>query len=499
MTIKTPEQYAESLKDGRVVYFEGERVEDVTTHPYLRVGTELCAMDYVFCSDPRYRSLFMEQDEKGESHHFVFRPPESAEDLLKRREIIQLMARTCNGMPGGAKFTGIDALHAVTAVCRGMDKELGSSYAPRVEAFRNMCEEKDAAVVVAMTDGKGDRSLRPSKQKPHQDYYVRIVDETKDGIVVRGAKAHISGAPMCNEMIVMNCRAMREDDKDYAVAFAIPPNTKGITLIAPAPELAEEGNYFDYPIVSRLYAADALVIFDDVFVPMDRVFMKGEWQFAGPFAYMFANFHRLSSDSYKAAELEILVGAAVLIAEYNGLEKSPLIQDKLSWLIWYAETTEALGKAACQNCVTDPGSGVAYPNPMISNAAKFFFADNYHQALKLIQDIAGGLVATIPSSKDYFNPETHDLIDKYLGGKEGVPTEHRMRAVKLVKDLACTWHMVATLHAEGSLSAQRLSFFNLCDLDRYKGAAKRAAGIEDGKEHPLYSSLPKFPTWTWKR
>lgn len=497
MAIKTPEQYLESLRDGRVVWLEGERVKDVTKHPHLKTCAEMCIMDYVLRQDPKYKSLLLEQDEKGEPYDFVFKPPENVQDLLRRREIIQLLARTCYGMPGGAKFTGIDALHCLTAVCRRMDKELGSFYAPRVEAFREICKQEDAAITVAMTDVKGDRSLRPSKQKPHQDYYIRIVDETKEGIVVRGAKAHISMSPLCNEMIVLNCRAMREDDRDYAVAFAIPPNTKGLSFIAPCPEPIEEGNYFDYPLLAHIYAADAMVIFDDVFVPMDRVFMKREWQFAGPLAYMFANFHRVSADAYKVAELEVLVGAAALMAEYNGLEKVPHIQDKLSWLVWYAETTEALGQAACQNCLIDPPSGLAYPNPMISNAAKFFFADNYHQALKLVQDIAGGIVATIPSSKDYLNPETRYLLDKYLGGREGVPTEHRIRAIKLVKDLACIWHQVATLHAEGSLSAQRLSFFALGDFDRYKAAAKRVAGIEDGKEHPLFSPLPKFPGFKW--
>lgn len=497
MAIKTPEQYLESLRDGRVVWLQGKKVEDVTRHPHLRTCAEGCVMDYFFRQDPKYRSLLLEQDEKGEFYDFVFKPAENAEDLLRRREIIQLMARTCFGMPAGAKFTGIDALHSLTAVCRRMDEELGTSYAPRVEAFREICKQNDPAVAVAMTDVKGDRSLRPSKQKPHQDYYVRIVDETKEGIVVSGAKAHISLSPLCNEMIVLNCRAMKEDDKDHAVAFVVQPSTKGLTFIAPQPEPVEEGNYFDYPLTGHRYGADALVIFDNVFVPMDRVFMKGEWQFAGPFAYMFANFHRVSADAYKVAELDIMVGAAALMAEYNGLEKVPHVQDKLSWLVWYAETTEALGRAACQNCLTDLPSGMAYPNPMISNAAKFFYADNFHQALKLILDIAGGITVTIPSSKDYFNPETRHLLDKYLGGKEGVPAEHRIRAINLVRDIAGTAHQVTTIHAEGSLSAQRLSFFTLADFDRYKVAAKRVAGIEDGKEHPLYSSLPKFPALTW--
>jgi 4-hydroxybutyryl-CoA dehydratase/vinylacetyl-CoA-Delta-isomerase len=344
-----------------------------------------------------------------------------------------------------------------------------------------------------MTDVKGDRSLRPSKQQPHQDYYVRIVEERKDGIVVRGAKAHISEAPLSNEIIVLPCRAMREDDKDYAVSFAVPANAKGLTLISAEPEIKEPGNFFDNPISASIYLNDAMVIFDDVFIPNERVFMKGEWRFAGDIAYMFGNFHRLSAETYKAAELELVVGAAALMAEYNGVEKAPHIQDKLAWLVLYAEATEVMGRSACEHCVSESDSNLVYPNPMYANITKLFFADNWHQATKYLQDIAGGIVATAPSSKDYFNPEIHDMIDKYLGGKAGIPTEHRLRLIKLIRDLTSSYEDVLTLHAEGSLAAQRLSIYALGDFGKYKAAAKRAARIKDGTDHPVYSQLPEFP------
>ena len=136
---------------------------------------------------------------------------------------------------------------------------------------------------------------------------------------------------------------------------------------------------------------------------------------------------------------------------------------------------------------------MVYPNPMIANIAKFFFADNWHQATKYIQDIAGGIVATIPSAKDFMNPETHDIIEKYLGGKAGIPTEHRIQLIKLIRDLTSTYEDVLTIHAEGSLAAQRLSIYTLADFERYKAAAKRAARIKDGTEHPIFSQLPEFP------
>jgi 4-hydroxybutyryl-CoA dehydratase/vinylacetyl-CoA-Delta-isomerase len=492
MAIKTPREYVESLKDGRIIYADGEEIRDVAknNHRALKAGLKFTTFEYEVCANPEFRSLLVTEDEKGEPYHFVLKPPTSAQDLLRRRSIVQRLARMCCGMPGGAHWVGIDALHAVTAIGRQMDKQLGTSYGPRVEAFREECKKKDLGLCGGMTDVKGDRSLRPSAQKAHKDFYVRIVDESKTGITVRGALAHITFAPYTNEIIVLPCRAMREDDKDSAVAFAAPLNSKGLSLILPRPELAEDGNYFDYPITARVYGADAMIIFDDVFIPMERVFMKREWRFAGPAAYMFGNFHRLSGDGRKIVDLENLVGSALLMSEYNGLSKYGHIQDKLSELIYYAESAEALGRAAALDCVTDPDTGFLYPNPMISNLAKYTFANNWHWALKTAQDIAGGLSVTMPSSKDYHNPKLKPIFDKYLQAKEGVPAEERIRVLNLIRDMSLPVEAVGTIHGEGSLMAQRLSFLATVDRKRYESAAKRAAGVKEDKPHTAYSGLP---------
>ena len=497
MAIRTPQQYIESLKDDRVVYFLGERVKDVTQHPLLRITIAWMATDYVIEQDPRYQPLVTEKNEEGELVPFYFTPLRSANDLLRLRDVVRLSSRVCFSTASGAKFTGKDGLNALTVVTPRIDKKFGTNYAERVAGYRKYLQKTDPTVALGMTDVKGDRSLRPSKQQPHQDYYVRIVDEGSDGIVVRGAKAHISCSALANEIIVLPCRAMREEDKDYAVAFAVPANAKGITLIPSEPEITEPGNFFDYPFSTSIYINDAMVIFDDVFIPNERVFMKREWPFAGDMAYMFANFHRLSAETYKAVQLELVAGLAALMAEYNGIERAPHVQDKLTWLTLYAEAVEILGRAACEHCVSEPDSDLVYPNPMSANIAKFFYADNWHQATKYVQDIAGGIVATAPSSKDFFNPETHDIIEKYLGGKDGIPTEHRLRLVKLIKDYFSSYEDVATIHAEGSLAAQRLSIYALADFERYKAAAKRVARIEDGTEHPIFSQLPEFPPKIW--
>ena len=167
--------------------------------------------------------------------------------------------------------------------------------------------KNDLTVAGAMTDVKGDRSLRPSDQTPHKDYYVRIVEERSDGIIVRGAKIHIGKGPVSNEIFVCPTRAMREEDKEYAVSFSVPANNPGVIQIARGPDVFEEGYIHDHPFNMIYYGAQSMVIFDDVFVPRDRVFLQGEWEFAGQIAHMFSNFHRLTSDAYKYPEVEILV------------------------------------------------------------------------------------------------------------------------------------------------------------------------------------------------
>jgi len=159
----------------------------------------------------------------------------------------------------------------------------------------------------------------------------------------------------------------------------------------------------------------------------------------------------------------------------------------------YTEAVEVLGRAACEYCNAESDSDLVYPNPMYANICKFYFADNWHQATKYIQDIAGGIVATCPSAKDFFHPEIHEVLKKVLGGKAGIPTEDRLRMVKLVRDLTSSYEDVLTIHAEGSLEAQKLSILVLGDMKRYKAAAMRAAGIKNPDRHPVFDSLPQFP------
>jgi len=470
MALKTIEQYLDSIRDDRVIYLDGKKVEDVTTDPILKHLVNYAAADYEMALDPKWQDLLTEVMPNGERCHFTFIAPKSKEDLIRRRNIIQLTTRAQGG-PGGAKFTGIDGINGVHLAAQRIDRKLGTKYSERVQKFRQHCIDIDAAVAVALTDVKGSRSLHPHQQKGHQDYYVRMVDKKADGIVVRGAKAHISHAPAVNEIVVLPCRSMTSNDGDYAVAFAVSPNAKGLKMIGNA----RDGEH-------------PLVIFDDVFIPMDRVFLMGEWEYAHHMPYSFAMYHRLSADTYKYVQLEEMIGTAALLAEYNGLEKVPHVQDKLAWLVMYVEGTEALGKAAVESCEFDKDSGTAYPNTVYSNVAKYFYANYYHEAEKTVQDIAGGLVATLPSLEDLKNPDTAPYLEKYIGLAGKATAEERMRIFRLVQHNSGYFEGSVTLHGEGSLAAQRMMLNLSADWARYKALAKRAAGLPT--DHPMVSALP---------
>jgi 4-hydroxybutyryl-CoA dehydratase/vinylacetyl-CoA-Delta-isomerase len=494
--IRSVEQYLESLKDGRVMYCLGERVKDVTTHPLLRNVIRSASMDYFFPNDTKYRDLFVAMNEEGEEVNALFVSPKTAEDLLKRREIFLTTWRTGGGTQ--LHCMGIDALEASRVVAERMDRRLGTQYVERVEAYRGYLQKSDLGITGAMTDVKGDRSLRPSRQEGHQDYYVRVIDQQKDGIVVRGAKMHISSTPGANEAIVMPCRTHSEEDKDYAVVFATPLNAEGIIIVASEPPMRETGEAgaWDYP-VSTAYghgASECLIVFDDVFVPWERVFLCGEWEFSRDVTYAFATFHRLFGVCRMTTELEMLAGVAALVAEYNGAEKFPHIRDKLAWLAMYAEAVSVIGKASCIDCEKAAGSDVVSPNMIYTNTAKYLFADNYHQAVKTAQDICGGIADTIPTHADWLNADTRPWLEKYLGGKAGVPTEHRLRAIRLLKDLTNPHFQIGSIHGEGSLAAQRMFVYAGADWHKYKAAAKRAAGIPGWEKDPTYGPLPDYPS-----
>jgi 4-hydroxybutyryl-CoA dehydratase/vinylacetyl-CoA-Delta-isomerase len=452
MGLKTAAEYRQSLRDGRVVYLNGGQVEDVTAHPALRVGVDTAAFDYEMAEMPEYRDLAVVTDEKtGEPISRYYYTPKNSGDLLKRHELMVTGTRANQGIVPFTKDIGADSMNAVSMTAQMMGKK---EYVERAENFRAYLQKNDLSMAGAMTDVKGNRVLRPSDpRQAHPDYYVRIVDRNRDGIVVRGAKVHITAAAYFNELLIMPCRNMSEADADYAVSFAIPANTKGVVQICHPFHYQIGADNFPVDIPVRNHT-DSMIIFDDVLVPWDRVFLAGEWEFAMPLVYNFATLHRHTGCSYHIPILEILVGMAQAIAEYNGIDRVSHIREQITDLAIQLQTLKSLSKASCLDY--EIYGGIPIPNRTVTNIAKYNYANSWHNCTKLIQDIAGGLLITAPTYRDWQNPKTRGYIEKYLGGKAGISTEDRLRMFQIIRHALSAESEVVAIHAEGSLAAQRM-------------------------------------------
>ena len=480
MGLRTPEQYKASLKDGREVYYRGELVTDVTTHPIIGIAVEHACIDYQMAEDPRYRDLAIVTDpQSGEPYSRYFHIPRNSEDLLQRSRLIAASTREGATLVVLIKEIGTDALFALHVVAEEMAKRGKPEYKGRVQQYYQLCRDRDYGVAVAQSDVKGDRSLGPQGQE-HPDYYLRIVEERKDGIVVRGAKVHTSVSTNTDEVIVLPTRAMRPEDKPYAVAFALPVATKGLKLLASSYGGFKKDS-FEFPISAKHKMMETLTVFDDVFVPWERVFLCGETEAAGFLALTFVKFHRFTAVSYKLPLLELLAGSARAIAEYNGIENAGHIREKLTKLATYHATVQGLIIAAAQQHEIVP-PGIAIPNTLMTNVAKYRFASYYHTAVQMVQDVSGGLLVTGPSVEDWRSEATGPYVRKYLGGKKGVPTEHRLRMMNLISDLTASdfggYQEVLAVHAEGSLEAEKIQTYREYDFSAAAAYARELAGIK---------------------
>jgi aromatic ring hydroxylase len=477
MALRSPAEFLQSLRDGRRVIYRGRAVEDVTAHPHLGRGAAHVAVDFRLAHDQSADPLFVDRHDPDRPVSRYYTVPRNGADLVRRRDLIEHVTREARSFVPLIKEIGTDALFALMIVAAEMDRAAGTSYLARVRDSYARCRDGDFAIAVAQTDAKGDRSRRPSEQ-PQPDAYVHRVRETREGIVVRGAKAHTTNAVFANEIFVLPTRAMSEADADFAVAFTVPANTPGVTMVA-SPRGFSATSEFDNPLSSRYSLTESLTIFDDVFVPWDRVFLCGESQYAGVLAKTFVEFHRFTAVSYKTPLLELLLGSAALIADYHGLLGAAHVRDKLARLIMYLHTGRGLTTAAAIECRTR--EGVAVPDPILTNAAKYQFAHGYHDAVRDVQDLAGGLVVTGPAEEDWAAAEVRALIEPYLGGRAAVGAEDRLRVINLIRDLVASdlggYLEVLAIHAEGSLETQKLTVLMDYDLTPLKQAAARAAGV----------------------
>lgn len=477
MGLRTREQFIEGLRDGRHVTFRGERVADVTTHPVLGKGVRHAAIDFELTEDPAHRDLAV-VDHDGEPSSRYFQVPRTPADLLARSRLIEVSTQLGKTLVILVKEIGTDALFGLLRVTPAIDAAHGTRYRERTERLLDRYRREDTTLAVAQTDVKGDRSLGPAAQ-PHPDYYVRIVERRPDGIVVRGAKMHTSGTTNVDEIVVLPTRAMTAADRDYAVAFTIPVATPGIRLIA-SPHGSTLKHEFDAPLSAEHKMMETITIFDDVFVPNERVLLAGEAEFAGPLALAFVEYHRFTAVSYKLPLVDALLGGALLLADVNGVGRAAHVRDKIVRLISYAETVRGLTELAAIRGRTD-AAGICYPDPLTTNMAKYHFAHHFHEAVRDVQDIAGGMLVTGPGVEDFQDPETGPLLRHYLGGRAGVDGEARTRAMNLVSDLTAgdfgSYHAVLAVHAEGSLEAEKLMIARSYDTRRALEYARRLAGL----------------------
>jgi aromatic ring hydroxylase len=479
MGLRTVEQFRDGLRDGRAVYVNGRRVDDVATDPILGGEFRHYSRVYEVAHDPQHREMFAVHDpESGEWVSRFYTAPRDIADLQKLGEAIRTAAYMGNGSEFSLiKFTGANALLAASITGEKIDRERGTSYGPRARKLLEDWKRRDVASALAMSDTKGDRSLGPSEQAD-PDLYLHVVERRDDGIVIRGAKTSISGAPYADELIVMPTKAMKEKDADYAVGCVVPTNAPGVKVICSHVPLAL-GSDFDAPMSGDHYPTHPTVIFDDVFVPWERVFLCGEYEYAIQMISLNSCFLRLNSAASKPAKADLLVGTAQLIAEVNGLEKVPLIKDKIAELMVYAETLRALGVSAIQQA--EIVEGVAVPNSMVANVSKLISSRDYYHTILALQDIAGGGVVTSPMGGDLENPETREYVLKYFAGSKGIPTESRLRLFKLVRDLTASDYAgdvaIGNLHGEGSIGAQKATIQREYDIGRAKQMAARAAKL----------------------
>lgn len=463
------------------VYLFGEKLTgEIHEHPVIKPSVNALAKTYELAQNPKYKDLMVAKSHltREEVNRFTH-IHQSTRDLVKKTKMNRLLGRktaTCF-----QRCVGMDALNAISIVTYKVDEEKDTNYFDRFQKYLRYVQENDLAVTGAMTDTKGDRSLKPSEQKD-PDQYLHVVEEREDGIVVKGSKAHQTGSVNSHEIIVMPTRRMREEDKDYAISFALPSDAEGIKYIygrhASDLRKAEEN---DIDVGNMRYSGqEALVIFDEVFVPWERLFLYKEFEFAFDLVEKFASYHR-QSYSCKSGVGDILIGAASAMARYNGVKESSHIRQKLIEMNHLNETMYSSSLACAYEGVrTD--SGTYFVDVLESNVCKLNVTRFPHEISRLAMDIAGGIVATLPSEKDYRNPETRKYMEKYLRGKHGESTENRIRMTRLIENLTmgtgANFYLCESIHGAGSPMAQRMTIERHEDMEKKEKLAKEIANVK---------------------
>jgi 4-hydroxybutyryl-CoA dehydratase / vinylacetyl-CoA-Delta-isomerase len=482
MPIKNGAEYIQSLRGRELkIYLFGELVKEPVDHPMIRPSINAVAETYdLAVQEPELASA--KSSLTGIQVNRFLHIAESAQDLVDQNR----MQRKLGQLTGTCfqRCVGMDALNSLYSTTFEIDQKHGTQYHKRLIEFIKKIQRDNLVIGGAMTDVKGDRSLSPSQQAD-PDMFVHIIKRDSKGVYITGAKAHQTGCINSHWIIVMPTMRLKAEDKDYAIVGAVPVDAPGITYVygrQSCDTRSMEGGEIDAGNV--VYSGqEAMIMFDNVFIPNELIFMDGEYEFASMLVERFTCYHRRSYVC-KTGLGDALIGAAAAIADYNGVANASHIKDKLVEMTHLNETIFAAGIASSYQSHQTP-SGNWQNDDMLANVCKHNVTRFPYEIGRLAQDIAGGLMVTMPSEKDFRSPEVGPLLEKYLKGRKGVSTENRVRILRLIENMTlgrnAVGYLTESMHGAGSPQAQRIQIARQMQLETKKKIAKRLAKVKEGE------------------
>jgi 4-hydroxybutyryl-CoA dehydratase/vinylacetyl-CoA-Delta-isomerase len=484
MGIKTREDYLAALKELRPnIYKFGELIEDVTTHPATKRTVESHARNYDAANDPELADMYTTTSVfTGEKILRWNSMMQSADDLIANMRMKRQNYRR-TGSCTGAVCCGWNAQNTMWAVTHDIDEEFGTDYQERLKNWILSAQSKGLAVAGAMTDAKGDRSLKPSQQ-PDPDTNVRVVEVRDDGIVIRGAKVMICGTAASHEIFLLPGGIYREADQDFAVACVVPRDIEGLTIVeATHPSDRRELEETADVEVPDTGITQGWLLFEDAFVPNERVFMCKEWEYTAKVIQFFTANYRACIGACVAGQGDVMIGASVLMARANGLSTRTFM-NKLVDMSINNQITYGMGVGACA-LGSRHASGSFFADPLTAHANKVMVATLPYEVKRLTQEIGGGIAETgcMPSYKDLTNPEYGSLLQKYL--KAGAPSgEARFKAARLAEWLTVGAGIPGCMHGGGSPDGAKLVVRFTTPMEEYVNYARKMMNIEEEFPEP---------------
>jgi 4-hydroxybutyryl-CoA dehydratase / vinylacetyl-CoA-Delta-isomerase len=476
----TGAEYIESLKRRSPrVFYKGERLERPYDHPAIQPHVRTAAVTYDLARAPEHADVMT-----APSHLTGARVSRfthlfgGVDDLLKKIAMLRLI-----GQETGTCFqrcVGLDAINAIWSVSYEVDRAKGTDYHERFRAFLSRVQREDLMCAGAMTDVKGDRSLAPWKQAD-PDLYVHVVERRPDGVVIRGAKAHATGAVNSHEILVMPTLGVPPEGADYAVACAVPSDAPGVSIVfgrQTNDERKEEAGTVDCGTPYGVVGGESTLVFDDVFVPTERVFMAGEGDFAGILVDRFAAWHRANYGGCKAGNADVLLGATAMLAEVHGTIGNAIVRDKLTEMIHLVETNFA-GAIGASALATPLPAGNWLVDPLLANTVKQNVTRFVYQVARLAHDVGGGVLSTLPADADFENAEIGGLLRKYFAGKRGTDIDTKRKLIRYIEGMTSVSTLVEALHGAGSPQAQRIVMFRQGDLQAKARMARKVLGLPE--------------------